>query len=293
MSSRKEIRIKISSTKKTMKITSAMKLVAAAKVNKMQKILANAKIFSSKLKNIFDNLRQSLDKDILEDNIFLKANQNPQKFLLLIIGSDRGLCGAYNASIIKAASKRIKELLDSGKAISLITVGRKIKSAFAKEAFTKQGINIIETYSNLSSVPSNIEANLIAKSIENLFGQSIDTVEVISTKFISMVSSEVVVEKILPIESQALELDSSMVIDEPNSQILLDFVSPMYFENSIYTKLLDSTTSELAARMTAMSNATNNAKDFIKKLLLSYNKARQASITQEISEIVGGAAALG
>lgn len=293
MSSRKEIRIKISSTKKTMKITSAMKLVAAAKVNKMQKILANTKIFSSKLKNIFDNLRQSLDKDILEDNIFLKANQNPQKFLLLIIGSDRGLCGAYNASIIKAASKRIKELLDSGKAISLITVGRKIKSAFAKEAFTKQGINIIETYSNLSSVPSNIEANLIAKSIENLFGQSIDTVEVISTKFISMVSSEVVVEKILPIESQALELDSSMVIDEPNSQILLDFVSPMYFENSIYTKLLDSTTSELAARMTAMSNATNNAKDFIKKLLLSYNKARQASITQEISEIVGGAAALG
>lgn len=297
MANQKEIRVKISSTKKTMKITSAMKLVAAAKVNKMQKILMQARPYATKVKEIFLNLEATLSEDEKLAIKLLAPKTSQNTILLVAISSDRGLCGAYNTNIIKATSKRIDSLLAENKKVKLITVGRKAKSAFQKQSYIDKGVEVIESFLNLSSIPTVAEANLIAsKAIAAYENDEVDKVEIISTKFISLVASNVEINNFLPVEkekqeNQALNVDP-LVYLEPSAQELIEATLPMYTQNILYQSLLEATTSELAARMTAMSNATNNAKEFIRKLVLAYNKARQAGITQEISEIVGGAAAL-
>jgi F-type H+-transporting ATPase subunit gamma len=294
MANQKEIRVKISSTKKTMKITSAMKLVAAAKVNKMQKILTQARPYADKLSKIFNNLQASLTEDDISSNPLLSARPEMKTVALLVIGSDRGLCGGYNANLIKAVNRRIEAYKAEDKKIKLIVVGRKLKTAFSKLQYKEAGIEILESFINLSSIPTSNEAALIANTVADLFVTAqVDKVEIISTKFISMVSNEVKFSSFLPVEagsSQAVPVAEAVL--EPSAAVLIEALTPMYVENKVYQSLLEATTSELASRMTAMSNATNNARDFIKKLVIAYNKARQASITQEISEIVGGAAAL-
>lgn len=295
MVNQKEIRVKIGSTKKTMKITSAMKLVAAAKVNKMQKKLLATRPYSAKVTELFNNLVTSLDSDDMENYPLLKAKTEINTVLLLVISSDRGLCGAYNASIIKAAIKEIQVLQEAGKQVQLITVGRKAKVAFSKAIYKAQGVELIESFTNLSSMPTNEEAALITnKAIELYLQGKVDQVKIITTKFVSLVNSYVETHDFLPVQtaSQNGSKAEPYVIYDPNVQTLINTLTPMYIENRVYQSMQESTTSELAARMTAMSNATNNARDVIKKLTLAYNKARQASITQEISEIVGGAAAL-
>lgn len=277
-----------------------MKLVAAAKVNKMQKRLVAARPYAQKINELFANLKNSLSADELQANPLLNAKSNPKNILLVIVSSDRGLCGAYNANIIKAATKRIKELKAEGKNVQLLTIGRKAKTAFSKIAFTLDGVNIVKSFVNLNSIPTNLEANLISEEAKELFlSGKVDKVEMICTRFLSLVSNFIETIDFLPCtfteeasKESAPNADDSGVILEPDPQTLIDAVVPMYIENRVYQALMESTTSELAARMTAMSNATTNAKDFIRRLLLKYNKARQASITQEISEIVGGAAAL-
>lgn len=298
MANQKEIRVKIASTKKTMKITSAMKLVAAAKVNKMQKTLVQARPYAAKIKEIFTNLEASLSED-QKNSIPLLATRNKEEtILLVIISSDRGLCGAYNTNIIKATARRIDELQAQSKKVKLITVGRKAKTAFNRDSYANRGVQVLESFLNLSSLPNSSEASLIAeKAMTAYLNNEADKVEIISTKFISLVASSVQVSNYLPIEKPKLDANSKFTADpdvllEPSATAIVDTLLPMYTQNLIYQALLESTTSELAARMTAMSNATKNAKEFINKLVLAYNKARQAGITQEISEIVGGAAAL-
>lgn len=298
MANQKEIRVKIKSTKKTMKITSAMKLVAAAKVNKMQKKLLQARPFTEKISDLFANLYGSLSEDDIQANPLFATQKEPKKVLLISISSDRGLCGAYNTNIIKATFKRIQDLQAEGKEVKLITIGRKTKNAFTKNP-SEHGAEIIDSLMNLNSIPTTEEAELIAeKAIQLFINGEVDKVELISTRFISLIANQVECKSFLPIENinATEETETSLgseALLEPDAQTLIDTLAPMYTQNRIYQSLLESTTSELASRMTAMSNATNNAKDFIKKLTLEYNKARQASITQEISEIVGGAAALG
>lgn len=296
MANQKEIRVKIASTKKTMKITSAMKLVAAAKVNKMQKILTQARPYAAKVKEIFTNLEASLSEDQKNSIPLLSLRAKQESVLLVIITSDRGLCGAYNTNVIKVATKRISELLLEGKKVKLVTVGKKARSAFQRDSYQDKGVEIVETFINLSSLPVSSESSLIAeKAMQTYLSGEADKVEIISTKFVSLVSSIVETKTYLPIEKLELESESEAdpdVLLEPSAAEIVDTLLPMYTQNLIYQSMLESTTSELAARMTAMSNATKNAKDFIHKLVLVYNKARQASITQEISEIVGGAAAL-
>lgn len=298
MANQKEIRVKIASTKKTMKITSAMKLVAAAKVNKMQKTLVQARPYAAKIKEIFTNLEASLSED-QKNSIPLLATRNKEEtILLVIISSDRGLCGAYNTNIIKATAKRIDELQAQSKKVKLITVGRKAKTAFNRDSYANRGVEVLESFLNLSSLPNSSEASLIAeKAMEAFLSNEADKVEIVSTKFISLVASSVQLSNYLPIEKPKVDANSKFTADpdvllEPSATAIVDTLLPMYTQNLIYQALLESTTSELAARMTAMSNATKNAKEFINKLVLAYNKARQAGITQEISEIVGGAAAL-
>jgi len=295
MPSLKEIKLKINSTKKTKKITAAMKLVAAAKVNKMQKLIKAARPYANAVKQLYSQLQACLEQDELDLNPLLKKIDKVDSILLIIISSDIGLCGPYNANIMKLARKRISELKESGIKVSLLTIGRKATDTFSKSMYKEQGVQVIKSYINMPTKPSMSLVEEIGKfSSEMFIASEVQKVEIISTRFLSMVNNVAEVKNFLPVEKKA-ELNSSSssdVILEPNAAALINTLTPMYLNNTIYTDILDATTSELASRMTAMNNASNNADTVIKKLLLSYNKARQSAITQEISEIVGGSAAL-
>ena len=302
MPSLKEIKVKIGSTKKTKKITAAMKLVAAAKVNKMQKLIKAARPYADAVKNLYAQLQETLDAEQIEQNPLFRRYPAVSKVLLIIISSDIGLCGPYNANILKLARRRIEELHGEGKEIELLTIGRKATDALSKDIYKDRGININKSYIQLPTKPelSTVEeiGNYAADSFIN---NDVQKVEIISTSFISMVNNFAQIKNFLPVEADANKKDdtdisssndNSDIILEPDAQSIINTLTPMFLNNTIYSDMLDSTTSELASRMTAMNNATNNADTVIKKLLLQYNKARQAAITQEISEIVGGSAAL-
>jgi F-type H+-transporting ATPase subunit gamma len=296
MASLKEIKLKINSTKKTKKITAAMKLVAAAKVNKMQKLIKAARPYANAVKQLYTQLQGCLDQEELDQNPLLKKITKVDSVLLIVISSDIGLCGPYNANILKLARKRIKDLQADGLKISLLTIGRKATDAFSKIMYKEQGVEVLRSYINLQTKPSLELVEEISKfAAEKFTSNEVQKVEVISTRFISMVNNIAEIKNFLPVEkpqSSFNTANSSDVILEPNARALIDTLTPMYLNNTVYTDILDATTSELASRMTAMNNASNNADAVIKKLLLSYNKARQSAITQEISEIVGGSAAL-
>jgi F-type H+-transporting ATPase subunit gamma len=296
MASLKEIKLKINSTKKTKKITAAMKLVAAAKVNKMQKLIKAARPYANGVKQLYTQLQGCLDQEELDQNPLLKKITKVDSVLLIVISSDIGLCGPYNANILKLARKRIKDLQSEGLKISLLTIGRKATDAFSKIIYKEQGVEVLRSYINLQTKPSlELVEEISTFAAEKFTSNEVQKVEVISTRFISMVNSVAEIKNFLPVEkpqSLANSVQSSDVILEPNARALIDTLTPMYLNNTVYTDILDATTSELASRMTAMNNASNNADAVIKKLLLSYNKARQSAITQEISEIVGGSAAL-
>lgn len=274
-----------------------MKLVAAAKVNKMQKKVLATRPFTEKVKAVFRDLQGSMSQDDIERYPLLRSTNDSgiKTVLLMVISSDRGLCGGYNSNILKMARKRIQELQNENKTVKLLTIGRK-----ATVALQKVGVSIEQSFTNLQSIPTIHEASLIAERASDLFtGGTVDEIEIISSRFINLVSSEVQNETFLPVkvthltgQNEPKKKSDPYVIFDPNVDTLINTLLPMYIQNSIYAKLLEATTSELAARMTAMSNATKNAEDVINRLVLKYNKARQASITQEISEIVGGAAAL-
>jgi F-type H+-transporting ATPase subunit gamma len=296
MASLKEIKLKINSTKKTKKITAAMKLVAAAKVNKMQKLIKAARPYANGVKQLYTQLQGCLDQEELDLNPLLKKVSKVNSILLIVISSDIGLCGPYNANILKLARKRIKELQAEGLKISLLTIGRKATDAFSKIAYREQGVEVVRSYINLQTKPSlEVVEEISEFSAEKFTLNEVQKVEIISTRFISMVNSVAEIKNFLPVEkaqNSPNSVQSNDVILEPNARALIDTLTPMYLNNTVYTDILDATTSELASRMTAMNNASNNADAVIKKLLLSYNKARQSAITQEISEIVGGSAAL-
>ncbi len=313
MPNSKEIRSKIKSVKKTRKITLAMKLVAAAKVNRVQKAVLSSRPYTQKIKEIFAGLQQAIEpEDVDQYPLLLKRNEE-KTILLVTIAADRGLCGAYNSNVIKATRRRVAELEAEGKNIRIISIGRKTTLVFGRKEFSERGIQLLESFTNLDTMPSPLDANLIVDCISELYTSgAVDRVEIISTKFINMVTSKALVRNFLPIRAEALdpedvseyfehkylepsqEASSSsepMVIFDPNTRDLINTLLPLYIRNSVYAWLLEASASEQAARMTAMANATTNADDVIHKLVLKYNKARQASITQEISEIVAGAAA--
>lgn len=295
MASLKEIKLKINSTKKTKKITAAMKLVAAAKVNKMQKLIKAARPYADAVKKLYSQLQSCLEQEDIDSNPLLKRADRLESALLIIISSDIGLCGPYNANVLKLARKRIKELQDDGVKISLLTIGRKATDAFSKLQYREQGVDVVKSYINIPTKPDlDLIEEISAIPAQKFIAGEVQKVEIISTRFMSMVSNLAEVKSFLPVENieNCNGASSSDVILEPNAASLINTLTPMYLNNTIYTDILDATTSELASRMTAMNNASNNADTVIKKLLLSYNKARQSAITQEISEIVGGSAAL-
>jgi F-type H+-transporting ATPase subunit gamma len=294
MANLKAIRRRIKSVQATKKITSAMKMVAAAKVRRAQQRTLAARPFTTRvIRMLRDIVGEVQPIDLMEMPLLRQRKGN--KVALLVITSDRGLCGSYNSTIFRHTLERVKQLQAEGKEVSLILVGLKGVMFFRSlKALTKH-----KTYTLLPAIPTVEEAKLIAKNAEELFlNGTVDNVELISTRFISMLRSEIVNFNFLPVElPPANEKQSGppkpiMLFDPTITTVLEKELIPKYVENVIFQALLEASASELAARMNAMSNASKNAQELITSLTLVYNKARQASITQELLEVVGGAEAL-
>lgn len=290
----KAIRRRIKSVQATKKITSAMKMVAAAKVRRAQQRTLAARPFTTRVIRMLRELIAEVQPiDLME--IPLLREREVKKVALLVITSDRGLCGSYNSTIFRNTLERVKQLQGEGKEVSLMLVGLKGVMFFRNmKQLTKH-----KTYTLLPAIPTVEEAKLIAKNAEEFFlNGTVDSVELISTRFISMLRSEIVNFKFLPVElppaaeKQAGALKPLMLFDPDITTVLQRELIPKYVENVIFQALLEASASELAARMNAMSNASSNAQELINTLTLVYNKARQASITQELLEVVAGAEAL-
>lgn len=295
MANLKAIRNRIKSVQATKKITTAMKLVAAAKVRRAQQRTLAARPFTQRVVHMLREIVRDADAIDLNEMPLLK-HREVKKVALIVIGSDRGLCGSYNSTIFRAALERVKKLQAEGKEVSLVLVGLKAVGFFRPfKSITKHN-----TYTLLPAIPTLEEAKLIAGNAEELFiSGKVDAVELISTHFISLLRSEVVIQKFLPVEMPEAAQDTTpgtpdplLLFDPSIPEVLQEQLLPKYVENTVFQALLEAAASELAARMNAMSNASTNAGELIHNLTLVYNKARQASITQELLEVVGGAEAL-
>jgi F-type H+-transporting ATPase subunit gamma len=314
MANLKVIRDRIQSVKNTKKITEAMRLVAAAKVRRAQEQVIATRPFADRLAQVLYGLQNRLRFE--DANLPLLKQREVRSVGLLVISGDRGLCGGYNANIIRRAEQRAKELKAEGRDYKYILVGRK-----AIQYFQRRNQPIDATYSGLEQVPTAAEASRIADELLSLFlSEGVDRVELVYTKFVSLISSRPVTQTLLPLTPQGLEshddevfrltsrggsfevsrekvktefqaFPRDMLFEQDPAQIL-DALLPLYLNNQLLRALQESAASELAARMTAMNSASDNATELIGTLTLSYNKARQAAITQEILEVVGGAEAL-
>jgi F-type H+-transporting ATPase subunit gamma len=314
MANLKIIRDQIQSVKNTKKITEAMRLVAAAKVRRAQQQVIATRPFADKLAQVLYSLQARMQ--FADATSPLLQARVVKSVALLVITGDRGLCGGYNSSIIKKAELRAAELKAQGLEYTFITVGRK-----ATQYFQRRNQPINASYVGLEQIPTAPEASNIADGLLSLFlAEGVDRVELVYTKFVSLIASRPVIQTLLPLTPQGLEvpddevfrlttrggnfavereklnvtakaLPSDTIFEQDPNQIL-DALLPLYLNNQLLRSLQESAASELAARMTAMSNASENAKELIGSLTLSYNKARQAAITQEILEVVGGAEAL-
>lgn len=309
----REIRDRITSVKNTQKITDAMRLVAAAKVRRAQDAVLRTRPFSETLQKVLGGLIKRLNVDYT-DLPLLKARE-AKKVVLVLITGDRGLCGGYNNYVIKKTEIRIRELKKVGTDVELVCIGNKgIKYFKNRPVTTRRSFEC--TQAPTAEQATTISQELLA---EYLSGE-VDRIELIYTRFVSLIASEASVRTILPLEPQGIEqpedeiyqlttddgklgvkvetveavpavqFPSDMVFEQDPLQIL-NAILPLYLNGQILRTLQESVASELAARMSAMSNASENAKELGKELSLKYNRGRQAAITQEISEIVSGSMA--
>lgn len=288
----KEVRIRIASVKSTQQITSAMKMVAASKLRRAQNAILKMRPYAAKLKDILQNLSASLDSD--DDNLYTQQ-RSPEKVLLIVITSNRGLCGAFNTNIIRTAVQRIQNnyatQFKSGN-VSFLTIGRK-----GTEFFTKRGYNVISSHDSVFDSLTYENVSAIAASVMTAFAvKEFDRVDIVYNQFKNAVVQRVTVEQLLPIEAPvektAVSKNNIDYIFLPSKEEIVEALIPKSLKIQFYKAVLDSYASEHGARMTAMHQATDNAGDLIKELNLAYNKARQAAITKEILEIVSGAEAL-
>lgn len=293
MANLKEVRTRIASVKSTQQITSAMKMVAASKLRRAQNAIIQMRPYAAKLKEILQNLSASLDAS---DGSIYADQREPKNVLIVVVSSNRGLCGAFNANIIKEANKLInkkyKSQLDAGN-LSMMTIGRKVTEYFEKNDFT-----VISSHDEIYDTLTFEQVSVLAQDVMDRFEEKkFDRVEIIYNQFKNAATQNLVAEQFLPVEPVVLEdgeTETSKVdyIFEPSKMEIVQDLIPKSLKVQFYKALLDSYASEHGARMTAMHQATDNAQEMLKDLNRTYNKARQAAITMEIQEIVGGAEAL-
>ena len=286
MANLKEIRNRISSVSSTMQITSAMKMVSAAKLKKAQDAITTMRPYADKQTELLQSLSATLDGDIGSD---YTADREVKKVLLVAISSNRGLAGAFNSNIVKSSLSLINETF-KGKQVDFFTLGKKANDVLNKEqTIIENNIEIFDdlTYENNSQ---------IAQKLMNLFTDgTYDKIILIYNKFKNAATQIIMNEQFLPIVSNQ-ELDEKVEVSdyifEPSKEKIVEELIPKSLKMQLFKALRDSSASEHGARMTAMHKATDNATELRDALTLQYNKARQAAITNEILEIVGGAEAL-
>lgn len=293
MPSLKDIRKRIGSVKNTQKITRAMKLVAAAKLRRAQQEILELRPYALKTLEVLSSVAARVAADEPENTHPLLQVHPQKRTMLVVLTSDRGLAGAFNANIAKAAHQKWQELEAEGQEVSFMVIGRK-----GREYFKRRGADIRHDFTGVFQDLTAERAGEIARAIIHEYvtrdeSGNLDACYLVYNEFKSAISQNVTIEPLLPITPMEMEPDAiGEFIYEPSQEALLENLLPMYVQVELFRALLESVASEHGARMTAMEAATGNASDMIDRLTLEYNRARQAAITTELMEIIGGAEAL-
>lgn len=302
MPSLKAIRKRIVSVKSTQKITRAMKMVAGARLNRAQQRITELRPYAVKTQEVLAELTQrafqAQEQSTSEGAEFageddqlhpLLVKREEKRVMLIVLTSDRGLCGAFNANINKRAEREWKTRTENGQEVSLVVIGRK-----GRDYLSRRGAEL----EYLPGIWENLRhdtAKIVGEKVLPAFlRKEVDAIYIVYNEFKSAMSQYVACERLLPVPPVADtdEVDASDFLFEPDRGTLLEVLAPMYVDISILRALFESMASELGARMTAMDSATKNASEMIESLTLQYNKARQAAITKELMEIIGGSEAI-
>ena len=291
MPSLKDLKTRINSVKSTQKITSAMKMVAAAKLRRAQDSAERGRPYADRMQQIINSLAAKADPSSAPQ--LLVGNGQDKTHLLVVVSADRGLCGGFNGAITRQTRTEVARLRGEGKTVKLLMVGRKSADALRREL----GDSYIEALEGIqgTSVAFADAASIGDKVRDGFEAGEFDVCTVIFNKFKSAISQEVTLKKLIPaeVDESAPSDDQGVSYEyEPEEEELLAAVLPRNISTQIYNALLESSAAELAARMTAMDNATRNAGDLIDRLTLVYNRTRQATITKELIEIISGAEAV-
>lgn len=282
MAGSKEIKNRIKSVQSTHQITKAMEIVSTTKFKKFSSIVESSKPYANSIKEILKNISAGVKS---EKHPLFDGRENPKKVGVIVMTSDRGLCGSFNNNALKKFEELVRE--NPGKEFSVIAVGKK-----SREYCAKRNYDIKSIYSQLTPEIMFEKAKEISENIVEYFYSNIfDEVFVIYNEYFSAVRYDLIVEKLIPITRAETEENIDYIF-EPDTETVLSSLLPKYLNIAVYQALLNNTASEHSARKNAMQNATENAEDMIKGLKLQYNRERQSAITQEISEIVSGASAL-
>jgi len=281
MANLKSIKKRIVSVKNTRQITAAMKMVSAAKLRRAQENVVAARPYAGKLAEVLERLAKTQESDASP----LMVKRDTGRALLVVVTSDRGLCGGFNANLSKAAERFIRDRSGDFKELTLMTIGRK------GYEFLRNRHTVRKHHGNIFSTLSYQTAALIAAEIiEGYLAEEYDEVYVIYNAFKSVMTQDITLEQLLPVAPKAGDSDEqgTEYIYEPSKAALLDELLPKHIEVQVFKSLLESLASEHGARMTAMDSASKNATEMIGKLTLIYNRARQAAITTELMEIISG-----
>lgn len=288
MPSLKEIRTRIASIKSTRQITGAMKMVAASRLRKVQNKIIHLRSYEATLMSILKDVMLRLPPSY--QNVYLRPRDN-KDVLLICLGSDKGLCGTYNTLLIKRTLNELKNLVESGANPSVMPVGKKTLSFFEKREYDLCAAGDFK----LDKVSGETATEFAKHLVKLFFSQNYGRMLVVYNRFRNAVVHEMTVEQVLPLHEDMLyktvadeEIPDDPIILEPEAEEVIDYLTQQYIHFNVYRILLDASASEHGSRMTAMHQATDNADQMLKTLTLSYNKARQASVTRELLDIVGG-----
>lgn len=290
MPSLKDLKNRIGSVKSTQKITSAMKMVAAAKLRKAQDQALASRPYTSLMDNIVSKISSKMSSNSIE---LLSGKPDNKTHLLVVFSADRGLCGGFNGSITRTVRSEVKKLQQDGINVKLLMVGKKSADSLNRD----YGNLFIERIDGKSAKPNFTDSEILARKIIDLFENGeFGVCRVIFNKFVSAITQEVTFKSLVPADVKPIEIDGdengSIYEFEPSEEEILNDLLPRNLATQLFSSQIESTASELAARMTAMDNATRNAGEMIDKLTLQYNRTRQAVITSELIEIISGAEAL-
>ena len=289
MSNLKDIKRKIKSVQNTQKTTRAMKLVSTAKLRKAEEAARHSRVYALKINEVLSEIAYKINqyRSVNAESKFFDVKENIEKVDIIFVTADKGLCGGFNIQTIKTVRNMINEFKAKKVKIRLRAVGKK-----GIEFFSFQGINLLEKYIGVSSSPTYEKAqNIIKDAIDDFISGTTDKVILVHNGYNNMISQQIRINDVVPVEPPKLveiETNSLMEFEPSDDGKILNELLTKYFEYSMYYALVDSLAAEHSARMQAMDNATNNAKERVAQLKLSYNKARQESITTELIEIISG-----